>query len=306
MKYIYFLLIVILISVSNCVKNPEESQLPQVAITYPPNGAYVIDAVMVLAEAVDNIEIKKVEFYIDGVLTGNDTVAPYTHQWVTDSLAGNHTILAKAYDNDNNFGLSNVITVSILDTTDTESPQIAIVSPGGWSTVSDTVQILTSVSDNRGVSRVIFYIDGDSVATDMTAPFNFYWNTCIVSNNYHTILTKAVDFNQNWTNAMITVLVQNPDTTDTEFPQIAIISPAGWSTVSDTVRILTEASDNRGVSRVVFYIDGDSVYTNINAPFSFDWNSRTVSNDYHTILAKAFDFSQNWANSMITVVVQNQ
>ena len=155
------------------------------------------------------------------------------------------------------------------------------------------------------MSRVVFYIDGDSVYTDMTAPFNFDWNTHAVNNNYHTILAKAFDFNQNWTNAMITVLVQNPDTTDTESPQIAIISPAGWSTVSDTVQILTDVSDNRGVARVVFYIDGDSTYTDMTAPFRFNWNTHTVTNDYHTILAKAYDFSQNWANSMITVLVQN-
>ena len=114
MKIFYFLLIVLLILLSNCVKNPEGLQVPQVAITYPANGAYVIDTVIVLAEAVDNIEIKKVEFFIDGVSVEEDNTAPYTYQWITNGLSGNHTIVAKAFDNDNNFGLSNIITVQFL------------------------------------------------------------------------------------------------------------------------------------------------------------------------------------------------
>jgi hypothetical protein len=301
----HFLLLTFFLLLISCIKNPAGLNNPEITITYPPDGTIVRDTVKILTEVVDNIEIKKVEFYIDGALLFEDTDVPYTYHWIIQAQTGWHTILAKAYDNQDNCGLSNIVNVQILDTTDTESPEIAIISPAGWSVVDDTVLIRTEVSDNRGISRVVFFVDGDSINTDITEPFQCLWNTRPLTNDYHTIIARAYDFAQNWTNAMVTVYVENLDTIDTEPPQIAIISPAGWSTVSETVLVRTEASDNRGVSKVVFYIDGDSIYTDLFAPFNYAWNSRSVSNNYHTILAKAFDPSQNWANAMITVLVQN-
>lgn len=304
-KPIFFLILLAIVIITSCIQNPESQIAPQVAIVYPPNNTFVKDSILIIAEATDNVEVAKVQFFIDGNMAYEDLTSPYTYLWHLDTLVGTHTIIAKVWDNDDNTALSNIVNVQILDTTDTEAPEIAIISPGGWSTVFDTIQIATEVWDNRGVARVIFYIDGDSLDTDLTYPFICQWNTRSVSNTYHSILAKAIDFNQNWTNAMITVYVQNPDTTDNIPPQIAITSPAGWSTVHDTINVLTQVWDDRGIAKVVFYIDGDSTYTDLTQPYTFRWNTRSVNNDYHTILARAYDLSYNWANSMITVLVQN-
>ncbi|MEO0132573.1 MAG: Ig-like domain-containing protein, partial [candidate division WOR-3 bacterium] len=200
--------------------------------------------------------------------------------------------------------LSNLVSVMLVDTTDTEPPLIGIISPAAWSIVSGNVLIRTQVSDNIGVSKVVFYIDGDSLASDLDAPFEYLWNTNNFSDDYHSILAKAYDVGGNWANALITVRVSN-DTTDREPPQIAIVSPAAWGRVWGTVLVRCEVSDNRGVSRVVFYVDGDSVATVSSAPFNYSWNTTNLTNDYHTLLAKAYDFAGNWANSLITVRVDN-
>lgn len=196
-------------------------------------------------------------------------------------------------------------TACITNPDNSGMPEIAITSPAGWSNVSDTVMIRTEVWDDHGVDKVVFYVDSDSIGVDNSAPFQYAWNTYLYTNDYHSVIAKVYDFDSNWANAMITVRVQNPDTIDNESPQIAITSPAGWSIVSDSVLVRTEVSDNRGVAKVVFYIDGDSTYTDLTTPFTYLWNSTSVPNNYHTILAKAYDYSMNWANALITVLVQN-
>ncbi len=204
-RRVYFIFLFIL---SGCGHSPTGLS-PTVVITFPYNGAYVKDTIIIKAEVVDNVEIKKLEFYIDGELENEDTQSPYTYNWITIGLIGTHTILAKAYDNDDNYGLSNLVTVSIVDTTDIEPPQIAIVSPASWAQVSGTIEVLTEVSDNRGVASVLFLIDGDTVFADSTTPFNFLWDTRSVVNGPHTVLSKAFDTSNNWANYMITVVVQN-------------------------------------------------------------------------------------------------
>lgn len=194
---------------SGCARGPQGPNLPMVMVSYPPNGAFVKDTVIIRAEAVDNVEIKKVGFYVDGESVAEDADAPYSCEWYTGGLSGAHTIFAKAWDNEDNCGLSNLVNVNIIDTTDNEPPQIVIVSPAPGATVSGTVEVLTEVSDNVGVAKVLFFIDGDSVFTDTVAPFSFSWNTTTYTNGPHTVLAKAFDFSENWANSMITVKVWN-------------------------------------------------------------------------------------------------
>ncbi|MCS7258315.1 MAG: Ig-like domain-containing protein [candidate division WOR-3 bacterium] len=278
---------------------------PEVILTSPADGSYIRDSVKVYAEAIDNTEVRFVEFYIDSERLTVDSIYPYSFIWYPTISPGWHTIFAKAWDNKNNIALSNLVSVMIIDTTDTEPPLIGIISPAGWSTVSGNVLIRTQVSDNVGVSKVVFYIDGDSINTDLDAPFEYLWNTTGYADDYHSILAKAYDFGGNWANSLITVRVNN-DTADHQPPQIAIVAPASWSTVSGTVLVRTEVSDDRGVSKVIFYVDGDSVAAVMNYPFNYLWNTTNLTNDYHTVLAKAYDHSGNWANSLITVRVNNQ
>ena len=54
----------------------------------------------VSAAASDNIGVRRVDFYVDGVLKASDTSAPYSLSWDTTGLAAgsSHTLIARAYD----------------------------------------------------------------------------------------------------------------------------------------------------------------------------------------------------------------
>ncbi len=94
-----------------------------------------------------------------------------------------------------------------------------------------------------------------------------------------------------------------PDTTP---PTCAIASPSGGVTVSGTITVSVNASDNVGVSSVQLYVDGVPGSTDSSSPYSIAWSTTTASNGSHLLMAKAYDAAGNISSSAsITVNVQN-
>ncbi|HVE85548.1 MAG TPA: Ig-like domain-containing protein, partial [Myxococcales bacterium] len=93
---------------------------------------------------------------------------------------------------------------------DTTPPTVSITAPTAGSTVSGTVTISASASDNVGVSRVEFYVDGGLLSSDTTSPYSASWNTAAASNGAHTLTAKAFDAaGNNTTSAAVGVTVSN-------------------------------------------------------------------------------------------------
>ncbi len=70
------------------------------------------------ASASDNVGVSKVEFYVDGVLKGNDASSPFSMALDSTTLAnGSHTLTAKAYDAAGNVGTSSGVSFSISNST---------------------------------------------------------------------------------------------------------------------------------------------------------------------------------------------
>jgi hypothetical protein len=103
--------------------------------------------------------------------------------------------------------------------------------------------------------------------------------------------------------ATITVLGGSNDTTR---PTVAISSPASGATVSGTTTISATASDNVGVTRVQFLLDGAVLSTDTSSPYSFAWNTATAANGSHSLTARAFDAANNQTTSTaVSVTVSN-
>lgn len=95
-------------------------------------------------------------------------------------------------------------------------------------------------------------------------------------------------------------------------PSVRIISPADGGTVWGSVPVQAEASDDSGVQRVDFFIDGVMVQSGspVNAVFtasaySFVWNSLSYNNGAHVIRATAVDAAGATSMDQITVNLQN-
>ena len=97
------------------------------------------------------------------------------------------------------------------------------------------------------------------------------------------------------------------DEKDSTPPTVAIVSPSNNSTIADSILITVDATDNIGVEKVEFYIDGNLANTRSVAPWTYNWNIQSVLNKTtHTLHAKAYDASSNiGSSSTISVTVNN-
>ena len=271
---------------------------PTVSITNPADGASVnVGPVTISADASDNVGVTSVEFFVDGGSVGVDATAPYSVVWTAD--AGPHTLTAVASDANGNTGSASAVNVTgvVPDTTD---PTVSITSPAdGAGLLAGAVPVTADASDNVGVTSVEFFVDGTSIGTDSTAPYEVTWTA---DGGGHTLTATASDAAGNvGTSASVGVTVTVPDTTD---PTVSITNPADGATLNaGSVSLTADASDNVGVTSVEFFVDGSSLGSDSTAPYSVSW---TADEGPHVLTAVALDAAGNTGSASavnVTVVV---
>jgi outer membrane protein assembly factor BamB len=94
---------------------------------------------------------------------------------------------------------------------DTTPPSVAVTAPTAGATVTGSVSLAATASDNVGVAGVQFAVDGVNVGAEATAsPYGATWDTTTASSGNHTITATARDAAGNkTTSAGVTVNVDN-------------------------------------------------------------------------------------------------
>lgn len=204
-----------------------------------------------------------------------------------------------AYNAAGESSYSNVVSVPEMT-----SPVASISYPANNAAVSGTVAVTANASDNVGVSSVGFYVNGVLQGTDTSTPYTCSWNTSSLAAGTYTLSARAHDAAGNsGESSALTVRVVKDATT----PVVALTSPSGGTKVSGTVSIAVSASDNVGVSRVEFYANGALLSASNVAPYSYLWNTASLSNGSYALSARAYDSAGNVGQSApITVTVSNQ
>lgn len=197
-----------------------------------------------------------------------------------------------------------------LDNSDTVAPTVSLSAPANGATVSGTVQVTASASDNVGVSKVEFFIDNTLVGTDSAAPHAYAWNSATATNGTHVLVAKAHDAAGNTaTSSAITVTVTG-GISDTTPPTVSITFPAHGATVAGAVDVAATATDDTGVTKVEFFIDGGLVGQGVPAqqagPYEYSWNTTSYSTGSHTLVARAYDAAGNTATSASVTVTVDQ
>jgi hypothetical protein len=137
-------------------------------------GGKVSGLVPVDATATDNVAVARVELLANGTLVATDTTAPFGLTLDTSKYPdGALNLQAKAYDAAGNAGSSSTVTVTVAN--DTVAPTVAIQNPTGGSTVSGTVPISVSATDDKKVSKIILTIDGKEVAISYGSTLSYSW-----------------------------------------------------------------------------------------------------------------------------------
>jgi len=195
---------------------------------------------------------------------------------------------------------------------DTTPPaNVVFTVPANNTTVIANTIITATATDNVGVAKIDFYLDSTSsvpIGSVSASPFTFTWNSATAANGSHILYAKASDASGNYTYSTgVTITVSNTVAPDTTLPISSITAPVNNSTVNNNITVTATATDNIGVTRVDFYIDGATTpaATATAAPYNFTWNSTTVADGSHTIYAKASDAAGNVGTDSVAITVRN-
>ena len=88
-------------------------------------------------------------------------------------------------------------------------------------------------------------------------------------------------------------------------PSVSITAPAEGATVSGTVSVTANASDDKGVNQVEFFVDGASIGVDTTSPYAASWNTTTATNGAHTVKAVATDTASQTGQDVHNVTVSN-
>src|SRR5271163_1254622 len=143
----------------------------------------------------------------NGTTVSGGTASSYTTPATTTADSGS-TFVAVVTNSAGN-ATSSAATLTV--TPDTTPPTVSITSPASGATVSGTITVNASASDNVAVANVQLQVDGaNSGAADTSSPYNFPLNTTTLSNGSHSLTTVATDTSGNkTTSAAIPITVSN-------------------------------------------------------------------------------------------------
>jgi len=192
---------------------------------------------------------------------------------------------------------SNIVTIA-----EQSPPTVAIISPVNNSTVSDTVSVSVSADDNVGVTKIEYYVNNVLLGADISAPYSFSWNTSSAAPGVYILTAKAYDAAGNVSQSSSSVAVSS----DLIAPNVALTSPANSSILSGIVTVHASASDNVAVSGVEIYCNDILMYSSNLSPYSFNWDTHSVSSGSYAIIAMAYDNAGHATQSSpVTVTVIN-
>lgn len=127
---------------------------------------------------------------------------------------------------------------------DTNPPTVDITAPQTGSTVSGATNITANASDNVGVTKVEFSVNGTLAATDTASPYAYGWDTTTLPNGPASVTAKAYDAAGNSSSDAVQVTVINGD-------QQAPTTPSGVSAQANAYNKVTvkwsASTDNVGV-----------------------------------------------------------
>ena len=129
---------------------------------------------------------------------------------------------------------ASTLMASTASCSDATPPTVAVTAPTADATVSGNVSLTASASDNVGLARVEFWVDGVQEAADTSPPYSYGWDTTQEVGGPHTILVKAVDTSNNSASETLGVTVSNSPcvTSSASWQNTAMLSPDGTFDVS--------------------------------------------------------------------------
>lgn len=187
---------------------------------------------------------------------------------------------------------------------DDNPPTVSISSPANGATVSGIVSFSASASDDKGVTKVGFYINSTLLSEDSSAPYSISLNTGDYSNGAYSLKAIAYDASQT-AEVTISITISNADPTDTEDPTVTIIEPAAnpyaWTASVPTLSIKVRTNDNIGVTRIRIYIDDELQGEYLTNGLNLGWNYAGTPTGEYIFRAEGYDAAGNKGEATLTI-----
>ncbi|WP_244224389.1 Ig-like domain-containing protein [Corallococcus sicarius] len=193
---------------------------------------------------------------------------------------------------------------------DVVPPTVELTSPALDSFLRGTVALTADASDDVGVARVDFLLDGATViGTATQAPYTVNWNTTATSGP-HSLTAQAFDAAGNpGTSSAVSVLVDN------HVPIILIgppqYNPSNQNYVRGIVNVGWAVTDQSlsGVAYVEFLQNGAWMGSTSGLPdastYYYSWDTRVLGNRSYTLTLRATDNAGNVQTSTRNLIVDN-
>jgi hypothetical protein len=276
---------------------------PQVslnALASPLSGTVTVSAL-----ATDDVGVAQLEFFVDAVLIGTDTVSNFEVLWDTTSVTnGSHELTARAHDAAGNMTVSSPLTVTVAN--DSQPPSVSITSPEDGDDVSGQVLVIIAATDDIGVTEVRLLVNGATVGTDTTSPFEIIWDTTIITDDRYDLVARALDAAGNVTDSeIVRADVDNAACAgDPNPPAISLTMPAPGP-VSGAVTVSADATDDVGVTFVSFFASGQLIGTDSTPPYNISWDTTAFTSGDINLTAEATDGCNLTVSTTVTVTVSN-
>jgi hypothetical protein len=280
-----------------------DTTAPTVSLTAPSNGSSYNagSTVTASASASDNVGVTKVEFFVAGSLKCSDTTSPYSCSFAMPT-GSSIAVMAKAHDAAGNSKSSTTSYIS-SNSVDTTAPTVSLTAPSNGSSFNagSTVTASASASDNVGVTKVEFFVAGSLKCSDTTSPYSCSF--AMPTGSSIAVMAKAHDAAGNSKNSTTSYISSN--SVDTTAPSVSLTSPANGSKfdVGASVTAMASASDNVGVTKVEFFLNGSLKCSDSSSPYSCSFSMPAGSN--LPLLARAHDAAGNTRDSSSISISSN-
>ena len=170
------------------------------------------------------------------------------------------------------------------------APTVSWQVPLTGATVAGTLSAsncAVAASDDTGIQRVEFFVDGKALNVDTVAPYGCALDTKTVADGTHTLRAVAYDGAGASASASVQVTVANG--AGNQPPVVTLNKPADGSSFTKYIEFDASASDDGKVAKVEFYVDGKLSATETGAPYHQFWNGGALTYGTHQVFAKAYD-----------------
>lgn len=169
---------------------------PHIEITEPSSKGYFLpneDITVTAAASNPTSTITQVEFLLDGQTLAVVTQPPYTTT-LNSVLHGVYTFEAIATDSNGDSWISPRVSATVADHVN-NPPSVSVSAPADGATVfyvdGRTITLSADASDSDGtIDRVEFFLNGNSVGVDTSAPFSLIWDA---QEGIHELTAAATD-----------------------------------------------------------------------------------------------------------------